>query len=201
MKKIVTFIIGAPCAGKTTLRNFLCEEIKKWPDAEKMQIQSFSIGDLLRQKAEEQTETGRQIKERTDKGLFTPCETWVPLLRERLEDESKIIIMDGYLSGKAALKAFCGLTEKYDTFIIRRQTPLPLIFERERLSRRQRNLQHRKDTDNFYSRLEEYLRFSTPLWPKIRKIFKERAISFSGRREAREVAVELSGLLQTFLKE
>lgn len=79
MEKCVIFIIGAPCAGKSALRHYLVAEIEKWPGLSAEQIQSFAVGDLLRQEVANQTEIGRQIQSCTDKGLLVPYETWVPL--------------------------------------------------------------------------------------------------------------------------
>ena len=47
MKKIIIFILGAPCSGKSTLRRALKQKIS----AEKnlLKIEDFSVGNLLRQ--------------------------------------------------------------------------------------------------------------------------------------------------------
>lgn len=201
MEKFVIFIIGAPCAGKTTLRHALTSEIEKWPELRAEQIQSFSVGDLLRQEVVNQTEIGRAIKSCTDKGLLVPYETWVPLLKERLcRKDIVVTIMDGYLSGREALKVFSGLLQENKAFVVRRHTPLDLILKREEQCRQERQASSRRDIRNFHARLEEYLRFSAPLWPKIRKIYGDDAISVSGRREARETACELSEKLRALLE-
>ena len=56
-----------------------------------------------------------------------------------------------------------------------------------------------QDLSNFHARLEEYLRFSAPLWPRICRMFGDYAISVSGRKEAKETAAELSAIIQARL--
>lgn len=200
MEKLVIFIIGAPCAGKSTLRHRLVAEIEKWPGFSAEQIQSFSVGDLLRQEVANQTEIGRQIKSCTDKGLLVPYETWVPLLKERLNrNDIAVTVMDGYLSGREALAVFSGLLKENRAFIVRRHTQLDLLHRREEQCRQERQNNSRCDISNFYARLEEYLRFSAPLWPRICKMFGDYAISVSGRKEAKETAAELSAIIQARL--
>ena len=60
MKKIIIFIVGAPCSGKSTLRRALKQKIS----AEKnlLKIEDFSVGNLLRQEVKKQTETGKRIE-------------------------------------------------------------------------------------------------------------------------------------------
>lgn len=197
MEKCIIFIIGAPCAGKSALRHHLVSEIEKWPGLSAEQIQSFAVGDLLRQEVANQTEIGRQIKSCTNKGLLVPYETWVPLLKERLNRKDiAVTVMDGYLSCREALEAFNELLKENKAFIVRRHTPLDLILKREEQCRQERQACSRQDLSNFHTRLEEYLRFSAPLWPKIRKIYGDDAISVSGRKEAKETAAELSAIIQ-----
>ena len=200
MEKCVIFIIGAPCAGKSTLRHHLVAEIEKWPGLSAEQIQSFAVGDLLRQEVANQTEVGRAIKSYTNKGLLVPYETWVPLLKERFNQKDiAVTVMDGYLSGRKALEAFSELLKENKAFIVRRHTPLDLILKREEQCRQERQACSRQDFSNFHARLEEYLRFSAPLWPRICKMFGDYAISVSGRKEAKETAAELSAIIQARL--
>lgn len=200
MENLIIFIIGAPCAGKTTLRHALTAEIEKWPGLSAEQIQSFAVGDLLRQEVANQTEIGRAIKSHTDKGSLVPYEIWVPLLKERLNRKDiAVTVMDGYLSGWEALEAFSELLKKNKAFIVRRHTLLDLILKREEQCREERQACSRQDIRNFHSRLEEYLRFSAPLWPRICKMFGDYAISIFGRRESKESASELSAIIQARL--
>ncbi len=200
MEKFVIFIIGAPCAGKSALRHYLVAEIEKWPGLSAEQIQSFAVGDLLRQEVANQTEIGRQIQSCTDKGLLVPYETWVPLLKERLNRKDiAVTVMDGYLSGREALEAFNELLKENKAFIVRRHTLLDLILKREEQCRQERQACSRQDLSNFHARLEEYLRFSAPLWPRICRMFGDYAISVSGRKEAKETAAELSAIIQARL--
>lgn len=198
MKKIIIFILGAPCSGKSTLRRALKQKIS----AEKnlLKIEDFSVGNLLRQEVKKQTETGKRIEYHIQNGLLITNTYWIPLLQEKFDKQDiDVLIMDGYLSGKDALNIFKDLTKEFTTIIIRRHTLLDLILKREEKSREERKAQSRDDVKNFYNRLEEYLRFSAPLWKVIKKDYGDKAISISGRKEAKESSIIIYEQIQKFL--
>lgn len=83
MKSII--LIAAPAAGKGTEAAMLKEQYK---------MAHISTGDILREKAAEDSELGRDIKYKIDNGIFVSDELIISLLKERIsQDDCK----DGYI--------------------------------------------------------------------------------------------------------
>jgi adenylate kinase len=101
-------ILGPNAAGKTTI----CKLVEK----EKTNIKYICAGDLLRKEIDEGTAFGLEYKEKMAKGEFAPVEVMNSLLWKELdylypdaycdeiEDEKKIIILDGFPRNKEQLE-------------------------------------------------------------------------------------------------
>lgn len=87
MKSII--LIAAPSAGKGTEAALLQKDYK---------IPHISSGDLLRDKAKEQSELGKEINNRISKGLFVEDELIISMLEERIsmEDCNNGYVLDGF---------------------------------------------------------------------------------------------------------
>lgn len=82
-------LMGAPGAGKGTQGKQL---------AQKLHIPIVSMGDLLREKKNENSSLGNQIKEIMAQGAYVPDEVVVAMLKERLgqQDCTDGFILDGF---------------------------------------------------------------------------------------------------------
>ncbi len=87
MKSII--LIAAPAAGKGTEAALLKEEYH---------IPHISTGDILREKAAEDSDTGRDINYKINNGIFVSDELIIDILKERLqkEDCTNGYILDGF---------------------------------------------------------------------------------------------------------
>lgn len=87
MKNII--LIAAPSAGKGTEAALLKKEYK---------IPHISTGDILREKANEDSELGRDIKYKIDNGIFVSQDIILDILKSRIqkEDCDNGYILDGF---------------------------------------------------------------------------------------------------------
>lgn len=87
MKNII--LIAAPSAGKGTESNFLTKEYG---------IPHISTGDILREKAKEDSDLGRDIKYKIDNGIFVSEDIILGILKSRIQEEdcNNGYILDGF---------------------------------------------------------------------------------------------------------
>ncbi len=88
-KNQVVFVMGGPGSGKGTQ----CKKIiKAYP-----KLDSFSCGDLLRAKAKEDSEEGRQLDEDMKQGKLVSSDITVRLMEEYMWKSSRsIFLIDGF---------------------------------------------------------------------------------------------------------
>jgi adenylate kinase len=101
-------LFGIQGSGKSTIGEYL---------AQKFNVPFVSIGEILRKKREEDTETGRLIKSIIDHGDFIPDRLAMEIINKRLDekDAEKGFILDGAPRNLAQEKLF---THKLDLVII-----------------------------------------------------------------------------------
>lgn len=87
MKNII--LIAAPSAGKGTIASLLKEEYN---------MTHISTGDILREKANENSPLGRDIKYKINNGIFVDDDLIINILKERIqkEDCNNGYILDGF---------------------------------------------------------------------------------------------------------
>ena len=91
MRKVpkVIFVMGGPGAGKGTQCGRL---LKKYPE-----LDSFSCGDLLRQKVKEDSEEARALKALMAAGDLVSSETTVGLMSDYMNSSTKnVFLADGF---------------------------------------------------------------------------------------------------------
>lgn len=103
MKSII--LIAAPAAGKGTEAAILKEEYK---------IPHISTGDMLREKAQEDSELGRDINFKINNGIFVSDELIINILKERIqkEDCANGYILDGFPRNVAQAEAYQTMLEE-----------------------------------------------------------------------------------------
>lgn len=103
MKSII--LIAAPAAGKGTEAAILKEEYK---------IPHISTGDMLREKAQENSELGRDINYKINNGIFVSDELIIDILKERIqkEDCANGYILDGFPRNVAQAEAYQTMLEE-----------------------------------------------------------------------------------------
>lgn len=97
MKSII--LIAAPAAGKGTESEILKNEYN---------MAHISTGDILREKASEDSEMGREIKHKISNGIFVSDELIIKLLKERIqaEDCANGYILDGFPRNVAQAESY-----------------------------------------------------------------------------------------------
>ena len=87
MKSVI--LIAAPAAGKGTEAALLKEQYN---------MPHISTGDILREKAQEDSELGRDINYKINNGIFVSDELIIEILKERIEQEdcNNGYILDGF---------------------------------------------------------------------------------------------------------
>lgn len=103
MKSII--LIAAPAAGKGTEAAILKEEYK---------IPHISTGDMLREKAQEDSDLGRDINYKINNGIFVSDELIINILKERIqkEDCANGYILDGFPRNVAQAEAYQTMLEE-----------------------------------------------------------------------------------------
>ena len=103
MKSII--LIAAPAAGKGTEAAILKEEYK---------IPHISTGDMLREKAQEDSELGRDINYKINNGIFVSDELIIDILKERIQKEDCVngYILDGFPRNVAQAEAYQTMLEE-----------------------------------------------------------------------------------------
>ncbi len=97
MKSII--LIAAPAAGKGTEASIL---------KEKYHMAHISTGDILREKAQEDSEMGRDINYKINNGIFVSDELIIDILKERIQkdDCANGYILDGFPRNVAQAEAY-----------------------------------------------------------------------------------------------
>lgn len=97
MKSVI--LIAAPAAGKGTEAALLKEQYN---------MPHISTGDILREKAKEDSELGRDINNKISNGIFVSDELIIDILKERIqkEDCNNGYILDGFPRNVAQAEAY-----------------------------------------------------------------------------------------------
>ena len=97
MKERVVIFLGPPGSGKGTQAELLSE---KW------EIPTISMGDLLREEKDKDTELGRTIKDKIDRGELISDDIAQKIIKNRIEkdDTKNGFILDGYPRKKSQLE-------------------------------------------------------------------------------------------------
>lgn len=103
MKNVI--LIAAPAAGKGTEAALLKEQYN---------MPHISTGDILREKASEDSETGRDINYKINNGIFVSDDIIIDILKERIEkDDCKNgYILDGFPRNVAQAEAYQSMLEQ-----------------------------------------------------------------------------------------
>ena len=103
MKSVI--LIAAPAAGKGTEAALLKEHYN---------MPHISTGDILREKAKEDSELGRDINYKINNGIFVSDELIIEILKERIqkEDCNNGYILDGFPRNVAQAEAYQEMLEK-----------------------------------------------------------------------------------------
>ena len=112
MKSII--LIAAPAAGKGTEAAILKDEYN---------MAHISTGDILREKANEDSEMGRDIKNKISNGIFVSDDLIIKILKERItrEDCANGYILDGFPRNVAQ-------AESYDKMLSELQKDLGVVI-------------------------------------------------------------------------
>lgn len=97
MKSVI--LIAAPAAGKGTEAVLLKEQYN---------VPHISTGDILREKSNEDSDLGRDIKNKIDNGIFVNDELIINILKDRIqkEDCDNGYILDGFPRNVAQAEAY-----------------------------------------------------------------------------------------------
>ncbi len=103
MKSII--LIAAPAAGKGTEAAILKEEYN---------MPHISTGDMLREKAQEDSELGRDINYKINNGIFVSDELIIDILKERIQkdDCANGYILDGFPRNVTQAEAYQKMLEE-----------------------------------------------------------------------------------------
>lgn len=103
MKNVI--LIAAPAAGKGTEAALLKEEYN---------MPHISTGDILREKAKEDSELGRDINYKINNGIFVSDELIIEILKDRImqEDCNNGYILDGFPRNVAQAQAYQSMLEE-----------------------------------------------------------------------------------------
>ena len=130
MEKIIIAILGAPGSGKNTVRKMMYRELVDFYKISKNEIQTFSVGDLIRKRIAEGGEYALRNAKIIRDGLFLPAKEWESMLAEMLSNEFRITVFDGYLVSLEAIRCFIKLTQGIKTFIFCCETSVVEILRR-----------------------------------------------------------------------
>lgn len=107
LKKII-IVLGPPGSGKGTQSKMLAEELD---------FIHLSTGEILREKAKEDSDLGRQIKNTIDKGIIVTDDIIRAVFVEKLESvEKQGVILDGYPRTVGQVKILEETMAKYNIF-------------------------------------------------------------------------------------
>ena len=103
MKSVI--LIAAPAAGKGTEAAYLKEQYN---------MPHISTGDILREKAKEDSDLGRDINNKISNGIFVSDELIIEILKDRIqkEDCNNGYILDGFPRNVAQAEAYKQMLEE-----------------------------------------------------------------------------------------
>lgn len=103
MKSVI--LVAAPAAGKGTEATLLKDQYN---------IPHISTGDILREKSNEDSELGRDIKNKIDNGIFVNDDLIIEILKERIqkEDCNNGYILDGFPRNVTQAEAYQKMLEE-----------------------------------------------------------------------------------------
>ena len=103
MKSVI--LIAAPAAGKGTEAAYLKEQYN---------MPHISTGDMLREKAQEDSNLGRDINYKINNGIFVSDELIIEILKQRIEQEdcNNGYILDGFPRNVAQAEAYQTMLEE-----------------------------------------------------------------------------------------
>ncbi|MDY6820493.1 MAG: adenylate kinase [Deferribacterota bacterium] len=112
MKNVV--LLGAPGAGKGTQANMIREHFG---------LNHIATGDLIRDEIRKGSPLGIKAKSYSDKGLLAPDDLVINMIKDRIKNEDKGFLLDGFPRNVAQAKALdklikeLGLDEPYIIYI------------------------------------------------------------------------------------
>ena len=103
MKSVI--LIAAPAAGKGTEAAYLKEQYN---------MPHISTGDMLREKAQEDSDLGRDINYKINNGIFVSDELIIEILKQRIQEEdcNNGYILDGFPRNVAQAEAYQVMLEE-----------------------------------------------------------------------------------------
>lgn len=103
MKSVI--LIAAPAAGKGTEAAYLKEQYN---------MPHISTGDMLREKAQEDSDLGRDINYKINNGIFVSDELIIEILKQRIQEEdcNNGYILDGFPRNVAQAEAYQSMLEE-----------------------------------------------------------------------------------------
>ncbi len=105
LKKII-FVVGPAGSGKTTASTAFAQENNKY-------CGHYSVGNLLREKAQDETELGKLIKGMLDRADIVPLEVGMRVVEDAIASETKsLLLIDGFPPTRAYMDAFEQLMRK-----------------------------------------------------------------------------------------
>ena len=109
MKSVI--LIAAPAAGKGTEAAYLKEQYN---------MPHISTGDMLREKAQEDSDLGRDINHKINNGIFVSDELIIEILKQRIiqEDCNNGYILDGFPRNVAQAEAYQDMLEELAFYLL-----------------------------------------------------------------------------------
>lgn len=154
--------------------------------ADKLNIPYIEMGQLLRNRAQQEDETGRQIKKALDEGILVPDEITIALLKEKLasKEAEDGFVLDGYPRNETQLST---LPESIDKVLYIK------VSDTEAQSRLTKRARHDDTPELIKKRIEIYYKDTDPLLEYFRsKNFLE---EINGEKSIEEVNSEIENRL------
>ena len=102
-------IMGPPGSGKGTQSYFISEACN---------IPHLSTGDILREKTEEDTEEGREIKGLIDKGNFVPDSKIAKIVKDKIQSIDTLYVLDGFPRTEPQADYVCDKNDIFDVKLV-----------------------------------------------------------------------------------
>ena len=130
-KKFVIALICAPASGKGYIAMCLKNELMKEYGLKDEDIESLSVGEMIRREKKNGTPLGLKLAQNMREGGLAPDDMVNEMLIEELKKvNAKVLILDGYPRTVCQVREFDKLMDNFDTAVIFRDTPKELILER-----------------------------------------------------------------------
>lgn len=214
MNKILIALFGAPGCGKGYLGDCIKEELINQNITTLAEFGYISTGDLLRSEVASNSPLGQQISKIMTSGQLVSDEIVNILVEKAINNEKKIIILDGYPRTNVQLEVLQSITQTADFKIIsiKRDTPTNIILERISQRRICKDCKYthsikdgkcpkcggesiiRKDDAAIIPRLSEYQKNTSPIWDKLTSISHKHQV-VDGSQDAKEISQKLVATL------